>query len=183
MLSFRARVAFMVAVGSKYYETDWRKKPSHQGGFVLDGGVHFVAATRLLLQGGGQKIKKVSAFTAQLQEHLPPVDTLNATMLLENGTSGTLSISVGTTDTGSEYVVACEKGTVTVSRGKVVLKRNDQDAETKEFPDEGNGVKQEMTAWAQSLEQGKRNERQTIIIRNGVPAPQRNCGKSTATLL
>lgn len=82
-------------------------------------------------------------------------------MLLENGTSGTLSISVGTTDTGSEYVVACEKGTVTVSRGKVVLKRNDQDAETKEFPDEGNGVKQEMKAWAESLEQGKRNERQS----------------------
>jgi predicted dehydrogenase len=161
VLSFRTRVAFMVSVGSKYYETDWRKKPEHQGGFVLDGGVHFVAATRLLLQGAGQKIKKVSAFTAQLQEHLPPVDTLNATMLLENGASGTLTISVGTTDTGSEYLVACEKGTVHVSRGKVVVTKSGQDAETKEFPEEGNGVKQEIKAWAKSLEQGQRNEMQS----------------------
>ena len=151
----------MVQAGSKYYETEWRKKPDHQGGFLLDGGVHFVAATRLLLKGGGQKINKVSAFTAQLQQHLPPVDTLNATMQLENGASGTLSISFGTTDTGSEYLVACEKGSVHVSRGKVVVKRDGQDAESKEFPDEGNGVNQEIKAWAQSLEKGSRNEMQS----------------------
>lgn len=128
---------------------------------MLDGGVHFVAATRLLLQGGGQKVKKLSAFTAQLREHLPPVDTVNATLRLENGNSGTLTISVGTTDNGSEYVVACEKGTVHVSRGKVVVKRSGEEEQTKEFPDEGNGVKQEIKAWAESLEQGKRNEMQS----------------------
>ncbi|EUC32122.1 hypothetical protein COCCADRAFT_99511 [Bipolaris zeicola 26-R-13] len=162
VLSFRVRVMFPVPVGSKYYETEWRKKPEHQGGFVLDGGIHFVAATRLLLQGAGQKVKRVSAFTAQLQEHLPPLDTLNAVLQLENGCSGTLSISVGTTDKGSEYVVACEKGVVTVSRGKVVVKRQGEEEEqTKEFPDEGNGVKQEIKAWAKSLEEGKRNEMQS----------------------
>ncbi|KAI4688928.1 uncharacterized protein J4E84_004861 [Alternaria hordeiaustralica] len=161
ILTFRVRVAAMVSAGSKYYETEWRKKPDHQGGFVLDGGVHFVAATRLLLQGGGRKIKKVSAFTAQLQEHLPPVDTLNATMQLDNDASGTLSICFGTTDTGSEYLVACEKGSVHVARGKVTITRDGKDPETKEFPDEGNGVKQEIKAWAKSLEQGKRNEMQS----------------------
>ncbi|KAI4960621.1 hypothetical protein J4E86_002246 [Alternaria arbusti] len=161
ILTFRVRVAAMVSAGSKYYETEWRKKPDHQGGFVLDGGVHFVAATRLLLQGGGRKIKKVSAFTAQLQKHLPPVDTLNATMQLDNDASGTLSICFGTTDTGSEYLVACEKGTVHVARGKVTITRDGKDPETKEFPDEGNGVSQEIKAWAKSLEQGKRNEMQS----------------------
>jgi len=161
ILTFRVRVAAMVSAGSKYYETEWRKKPDHQGGFVLDGGVHFVAATRLLLQGGGRKIKKVSAFTAQLQEHLPPVDTLNATMQLDNDASGTLSICFGTTDTGSEYLVACEKGSVHVARGKVTITKDGKDPETKEFPDEGNGVNQEIKAWAKSLEQGKRNEMQS----------------------
>ncbi|CAA9959507.1 NAD-binding protein [Pyrenophora teres f. maculata] len=161
ILSFRVRVALLVQPGSKYYETEWRKKPEHQGGFLLDGGVHFVAATRLLLQGGGQKITKVSAFTAQLQEYLPPVDTLNATMQLDNGASGTLSISFGTTDTGSEYLVACEKGSVHVSHGKVVVTRDGKKAETKEFPDEGNGVNQEIKAWAKSLEDGNRNEMQS----------------------
>lgn len=135
--------------------------PEYQGGFLLDGGVHFVAATRLLLSGAGQKIKSLSAFTVQLQEHLPPVDTLNATLLLQNGASGTLSISFGTTDTGSEYLVAAEGGTVHVSRGKVTITKNGGEVEVREFKDEGNGVKQEIRAWAESLEKGTRNEAQS----------------------
>jgi|TARA_R110002003_G_scaffold388_14_gene19400 predicted dehydrogenase len=155
VLTFRARVAAYVAPGGKYYETSWRKTPEYQGGFLLDGGVHFVAATRLLLAGAGAKITSLSAFTAQLQEHLPPVDTLNATLLLSNAASGTLSISFGTTDTGSEYLVACEKGSVHVSRGKVTVTKDGKVVEEKEFKDEGNGVKQEVKAWAESLESGK----------------------------
>ncbi|KAH7083824.1 hypothetical protein FB567DRAFT_473806 [Paraphoma chrysanthemicola] len=155
VLTFRARVAAYVNPGGKYYETAWRKVPEYQGGFLLDGGVHFVAATRLLLAGAGAKIIKLSAFTAQLQEHLPPVDTLNATLLLNNAASGTLSISFGTTDTGSEYLVAAEKGSVHVSRGTVTVTQDGKVVETKEFKDEGNGVKQEVSAWAESLGSGE----------------------------
>jgi predicted dehydrogenase len=161
ILTFRARVAAFVQPGSKYYETSWRKTPEHQGGFLLDGGVHFAAGTRLLLQGGGEKIKTVSAFTTQLQSHLPPVDTLNATLQLSNSASGTLSISFGTTDTGSEYVVACEKGSVRVASGTVTVTKDGKEVESKKFPDEKAGVGQEVKAWAESLEKGKRNEMQS----------------------
>jgi predicted dehydrogenase len=129
--------------------------PEYQGGFLLDGGVHFAAATRLLLSGAGERIKTISAFTAQLQKHLPPVDTLNSTLLLTNGSSGTLSISFGTTDTGSGYLVACEKGSVHILKGKVTVKKGGKVVEEKEFKDEGSGVKQEVKAWAESLESGK----------------------------
>jgi predicted dehydrogenase len=123
--------------------------------------VHFAAGTRLLLSGADEKIKSLTAFTAQLQEHLPPVDTLNATLLLTNGSSGTLSISFGTTDTGSEYLVACEKGSVHVSRGKVVVTKDGKAVEEKEFKDEGSGVKQEVKAWAESLESGNWKKEQS----------------------
>ncbi|KAF2632952.1 NAD(P)-binding protein [Macroventuria anomochaeta] len=160
ILTFRSRVSLFVAPGGKYFETPWRKVPEYQGGFLLDGGVHFVAGTRLLLEGGGEKVKRLSAFTAQLQEHLPPVDTLHATLQLGSGASGTLSISFGTTDSGGDYVVASEKGTVTVTRSKVVVSKDGKD-ETMEFPEEGSGVKQEVKAWAEGLAQGKPNERQS----------------------
>lgn len=160
ILSFRARVTSLVQPGGKYFETAWRKVPEYQGGFLLDGGVHFIAALRLMLAGGGGKMKKISAFSAQLQEHLPPVDTINSTIRLNNGSSGTFTISFGTTERGSEYLVACEQGTVHVSRGKVTVKKNEKD-ESKDFPDEGNGVKQEVKAWAESLEQGKSDEMQS----------------------
>jgi predicted dehydrogenase len=154
ILTFRVRIAAYVPAGSKYYETEWRKEPEYQGGFLLDGGVHFAAATRLLLEGAGQKITTISAFTTQLQTHLRPVDTLNAVLRLDNGASGTLAISFGTTDKGSEYLVACEGGTVHVSMGKVTVKKDGEVVEEKEFKDEGAGVKQEVRAWAESLGSG-----------------------------
>jgi predicted dehydrogenase len=158
VLGFRTRVSNMVTAGGKYFETPWRKTPEYQGGFLLDGGVHFIAATRLML-GEEARPKKISAFTAQLQEHLPPVDTLNATVQLANGSSGTIALSFGTTFSGSEYAVACEQGSVWVSKGKVVVTRDGKE-EVKEFPDEGNGVKQEIKAWAESLVNGVPNPAQ-----------------------
>jgi predicted dehydrogenase len=155
VLTFRARVANFVVAGSKYYETAWRKEPEYQGGFLLDGGVHFAAATRLLIAGAGEKIVKLSAFTALLQEHLKPKDTLNATLQLGGGASGTLAISFGTTDKGSEYLIACEKGSVWVSKGKVVVTKDGKVVEEEEFKDEEAGVKQEVKAWAESLNSGK----------------------------
>lgn len=157
VLNFRVRVDHLVKPGGKYFETAWRKVPEYQGGFLLDGGVHFLAATRLLLVK--EQIVRTSAFTAQLQEHLPPVDTLHAVVKLGSGSSGTVEISFGTTFTGSEYAVACEKGTVSVSRGKVVVTREGKE-EVKEFPEEGSGVKQEVAAWAEGLVKGEANQRQ-----------------------
>jgi len=160
ILSFRTKIQNMVMPGGKYFETAWRKKPEYQGGFLLDGGVHFIAATRLMLEGGREKMEKLAAFTCQLQEHLPPVDTVDATVQLSSGVSGTLSMSFGTTLKGSEYAVACEKGSVVRTFGKVVTTVDGKE-EVKEFPDEGNGVKQEINAWGEALQSGKRNEAQS----------------------
>ncbi|PSN65999.1 NAD(P)-binding protein, partial [Corynespora cassiicola Philippines] len=158
ILGFRTRVSNFVQPGGKYFETAWRKKPEYQGGFLLDGGVHFVAATRLLL--GENKPVKTSAFSTLLQEHLPPVDTLNATLLLKSGASGVVDISFGTTFKGAEYAVAAEKGTVQVTRGKVTVTVDGKE-EVTEFPEEGSGVKQEIKAWAESLVKGTPNEAQS----------------------
>lgn len=159
VLGFRTRMHAFVQPGSKYFETAWRKVPEYQGGFLLDGGVHFVAATRLLL-GPANAPERVSAFTAQLQEHLPPVDTVDATWRTKSGVSGTFSVSFGTTFKGSEYVVACEKGTVAVLRGKVVVTR-DGEEEVKEFADSASGVKEEVKAWGEAIAAGKQDPRQT----------------------
>lgn len=137
-------------------ETDWRKKPTHQGGFLLDGGVHFVAGTRVLLGSEATPVS-LSAYTTLLQPHLPPVDTVNSIWLTKSGVSGTFSVSFGTSFSGSEYAVACEKGVVTVAGRKVTVQENGAQPRVQEFPHEGGGVKQEVTAWAESLIAGKPN--------------------------
>lgn len=121
----------------------------------MDGGVHFTAGLRLLM-GPENPLVSVSANTAQLQEHLPPVDTIDATAKAKNGATGTISISFGTTLKGSEWSVACQDGVVSTSGGKVTI-----GDKTEEIKDEATGVPPEVRAWGESIAAGKANERQS----------------------
>lgn len=151
-------------------ETSWRKKPSYQGGFLLDGGVHFIAATRLLLSSAGSATA-ISAFTAQHQPHLPPVDTVDAVWKLSNGASGTFSNSFAMAPAVTEYRVVCEGGTVTAGFGTVpfspayvTVKRAGEDGEEKEeFPEVGFGVNTEVATWGEKLDKGGADERQSPL--------------------
>lgn len=101
---------------------------------------------------------RVAAFTQQLQEHLPPVDTINAIVQTQSGASGTFAVSFGTTFKTSGYSIACEGGAVTVLRSKVVVQRDGVE-ESFDFPDEGSGVKQEVLAWSQGIDSGEFDSR------------------------
>ncbi|RDL37504.1 NAD(P)-binding Rossmann-fold containing protein [Venustampulla echinocandica] len=163
VLGFRIKMFGNVKPGGKYFETAWRKKPEYQGGFLLDGGVHFVAGTRLLL-GEEARPTSLTAYTALLQEHLPPVDTVNSVWQTKSGVSGTFSVSFGTTLSGSEYVIACEKGSVTVGFKKVTVRHGEEkedNAVVTEFSDEGSGVKEEVASWAESVASGTPNPKQS----------------------
>lgn len=167
VLGFRVRMHACIQPGSKYYETEWRKKPEYQGGFLLDGGVHFIAGIRKLIGGGGEKVKRISAYTTMLRDYLPPIDTVDSTWQLSNGSTGTFSVSFGTTFSGAEWTVACEDGTVSVDRDEVTIKPKGGEAKTEKVKDEfgdvgiGSGVKSEVFAWAGSLREGKWDARQS----------------------
>lgn len=117
-----------------------------------------MAGTRLLL-GEEAKPTTLSAYTHLLQEHLAPVDTVDSIWQTKSGVTGTFSVCFGTTLSGSEYTIACEKGSVTVHvRDKVIVRlgqESDKNFTETEFKDEGSGVKQEVRAWAQSLIDGR----------------------------
>ncbi|RMD40754.1 hypothetical protein DV735_g4369, partial [Chaetothyriales sp. CBS 134920] len=144
--TFRVRITNFVALGGKYVETVWRKNPGYQGGFVLDGGVHQAAG-----------LSEVSAFSAQLQPHLPPVDTVVATARTVGGAVGTISISFGTREEkASEYAVGSEKGWVGIREfDRVVVDGKNEDVDA-----DGGGVKREVRAWAAALREAEeKNEK------------------------
>ncbi|KEF53140.1 uncharacterized protein A1O9_11048 [Exophiala aquamarina CBS 119918] len=153
-LTFRTQMHALVS-GGKYFETSWRKVPTHQGGFLLDGGVHFTAGLRLLL-GKDNPLVTISAHSAQLQEHLPPVDTVQATGKTKQGTIGTISISFGTTAKGREWTVGSDKGSVSVSYTDVTI-----DGKMEAVANEGSGVIPEVRAWGEALAAGTVNEKQS----------------------
>jgi len=164
VLNFRVRMQTLIQEGSKYIETPWRKEPTYQGGFLLDGGVHFIAGMRLLL-GKNSKLERVSAFTVQHQKFLPPIDTVDATFKLKDGGQGTFSLSFGSTGTGSEWAVACEGGEVFVDpfeKSTVTVKpKGEKEGKTEEAKDEHGGVKKEVFAWAKSIKAGKADAQQS----------------------
>ena len=172
ILGVRVRMQTCIQPGAKYYETEWRKKPEYQGGFLLDGGVHFVAGIRSLLSGSGERVESLTAFTSQLQEYLPPVDTVDSAWKLSNGSTGTFSVSFGTSFSGAEWSVACEGGTVSIDGTIVKSKAISGEEVTEDVKDEVeadttgahvpiSSVATEVFAWAQSLKSGKWDSRQS----------------------
>jgi predicted dehydrogenase len=109
-----------------------------------------------LLLGAEEPFVSVSANSTQLQKHLPPVDTVDATLKTKSGVTGTISISFGTTFKGTGYSVACEKGVVNVLRQTVKV-----GDETKEVPNEKTGVPTEVRAWGESIQAGKADTKQS----------------------
>ncbi|KAI0472845.1 NAD(P)-binding protein [Xylariaceae sp. FL0804] len=159
---FVVRLNSMMEKSNKYYNTAWRTKPEYQGGFLLDGGVHFTAALRTLL--GEEVVTKLNAQTSLVSSHLPPVDSINAVLKTKSGVPGSYIQSVGTQMEAFEYHVACENGWVKAEGSKVVTVRGHGDGaatEDKEF-ERTSGVREEVQAWAEAIaSSGAPNPQQT----------------------
>ncbi|CAJ2503226.1 Uu.00g106200.m01.CDS01 [Anthostomella pinea] len=159
---FVVKLNSMMEKSNKYYNTPWRTTPQHQGGFLLDGGVHFTAAIRKLL-GAENAIESVIAQTALVSSHLPPVDSINAVCMTKSGVVGSYIHSVGTTLQAFDFEVACEQGSVKAEGAKVVTVRGTGDSastEEKTF-ERTSGVKEEVQAWAEAIESGVPSPEQT----------------------
>lgn len=159
---FVVRLNSKMAPDNKYVKTAWRAKPEYQGGFLLDGGVHFTAAIRKLL-GPEHAIDSLIAQTSLVQPYLAPVDSINAVMKTKSGAVGSYIHSCGTTMETREYHIACEHGQVKASADKVVtVQGTGKNAKVEEKVFEWtSGVKEEVHAWAESIVSGKPHPDQT----------------------
>jgi predicted dehydrogenase len=145
---------------NRFFHTSWRTKPEFQGGFVLDGGVHFSAAARHFLRGEDAP-SSVQAFSAQIQPHLPPLDSVHAIVQLQSGAKGVFQHSCGSTLKAFEWAIAFEKGSIVAEPKKVTISGPTGDVvETKDFT-RTSGVSEEVAAWAEALQKGVADKRQS----------------------
>ncbi|KAF7560859.1 hypothetical protein G7046_g3290 [Stylonectria norvegica] len=158
VLTFHGKQFAFFEPSGKFSQTEWRKNPAHQGGFLLDCGVHYIAALRTLLAAQpGNEITQVSAFTNLLRDFLPPIDTANAILRTKSGISGGFLFSVGSGLEADEWTVECENGWVKVSShidGSDVTVFCDGKSTTHRIPNERNGVPPEIRAWGAALAAG-----------------------------
>lgn len=114
----------------------------------MDGGVHMTAGLRLIL--GGQKISHVSAYSQQQQEHLPPVDTVDAVARAEGGATGVISLSWGSAFNDNVFEFECEKGVVKMHFDDVTVNGQDHPIEF-----DGRGVVPEVAEFASAVSNGR----------------------------
>lgn len=155
-----ARIWQAVKPGNKWYETPWRKHPAYQGGFLLDGGVHFVALMRLI---SGGEIVETKSFAKQTWEHLPPLDTVHAAIRFGNGALGTLSMTFASVKGEYAYEFIGEKGSLSVTGVKggtklVVSDKDDKVVSTEVVSADGTYTDL-FSSYGESIRQGKVDKR------------------------
>ena len=136
--------------GNKYYASAWRRSGMFQGGFLLDSGVHFVAAIRMI----AGEITAVAAHAAQLAPDLPPADTLTASLQFANGALGVyLSCFAVDTPWGAPLTLVGAHGSLRVARGRVEVVDAQGTVETITCV-AYNGVERELIAFAAAIREG-----------------------------
>lgn len=135
---------------NKYWSTAWRRSGDYPGGFLMDGGVHYIAAQRMIVG----EIAAVAALAVQASPALPPVDTLTATLQFANGALGSYlnTFAVGTPWSAPLTVVG-EKGSLCIDRGRLELsdpENNVQQIKVAAY----NGTEAELAAFADAIQYG-----------------------------
>ncbi|KAJ5872538.1 uncharacterized protein N7529_004891 [Penicillium soppii] len=155
IIGFQGRQHGMISQNWKFNLTEWRRNPTHQGGYLLDGGVHYMAGLRLLLGAEpGKEIASLSALTNQTQPYLPPVDTADVIMRTTSGVTGVFQISRGTSLLTDELAIACSNGWIKLENETVTISR-DGKVEVVTVPNERTGVLPEIRVWGSSIIEGK----------------------------
>ncbi|KAJ8121956.1 hypothetical protein ONZ43_g1726 [Nemania bipapillata] len=159
---FVVKLHSMMQTSNKYYNTSWRTTPQYQGGFLLDGGVHYTAALRKLL-GEENAVASVIAMTSLVMSHLPPKDTINAVLQTKSGVLGSYIHCAGSTMTSFDFHVTCEDGYVQAGSDRVITVRGiGAEAKTEEkIFEKRNGVLEEVQAWAEAIISGTPHPEQT----------------------
>ncbi|XP_024378012.1 dehydrogenase FPY6 isoform X2 [Physcomitrium patens] len=98
---------------SPYFSSSWRREANFKGGFMLDGGVHFIAGLRMIM---GCEVDSVSATVSHVDLTLPPPDNLSALIQLQNGTAGVVYICYSAKSRKMIWRVVGSLGTVEVDR-------------------------------------------------------------------
>ncbi len=134
---------------NKYYHTAWRRESAFQGGFILDGGVHQIAAIRLILG----EITEVSAVVTQVRDDLPPADTLNAALRFESGLTGMFSVTYAApTPWPNMLHIAGDQGALRIQPGEIEISTASGTSRTDRT--DRAGVEGEFAAFAAAIREG-----------------------------
>ncbi len=119
-------VFYRVTSDRDYGATKWRQKHSYVGGFMLDAGVHNIAALRMLFG----EVNSVSAFTESINPKIGKPDTMSVQMIFSSGVKVIYNLFFTVKHHWeNKLLVFGDKGTIEVNDEMITLKVNDNDSQ------------------------------------------------------
>lgn len=111
---------------NKYNKTQWRAHNEYPGGYVLDGGVHFVHALQMI----AGPVKSVFAHTASVEKDLGTMDMALTLLEHNNGVYSSLNMGWRSANDDGNLRLFGEKGTLIVKDDMIIeLNENDEKKE------------------------------------------------------
>jgi predicted dehydrogenase len=142
---------------NEYGQIEWRRHHQFKGGFITDGGVHSIAAIRLLFG----EVTPVSALVQSINPDVGKVDTFNLQMKFENDVTGSLILFFSTPyEYENRLVIFGDKGSVAADGDIITLKTYSSNkllGKKKEIKEEiktGNGFKEEFEDFYYAIRNG-----------------------------
>ena len=115
-------VFYQVTSDNDYGATKWRQKHKYVGGFMLDAGVHNIAAFRMLFG----EIKSVAAFTDSINPQIGKPDTMSVQIIFHSGIKVIYNLFFTVKHHWeNKLLVFGDKGTIEVNDDMISLKLND----------------------------------------------------------
>jgi len=136
---------------NKYAQTQWRIHHQYPGGFITDGGVHNIAAFRLLFG----KIQTVSAQVRGVNPGIGELDTLNMHFTTSENIMGNFECFFSANGhSDNRMLIFGRDGTMLIENNRIVIKKEGQSEQTEIIDDDG-GFQAEFEDFYQAIRYGK----------------------------
>lgn len=136
---------------NEYAQTDWRIHHQYPGGFVTDGGVHNVAALRLLLG----EIVSGRAVAQTVNPAIGEIDTFLLSFSTTTGVTGQLNFFYSAQGYRAETMYALgDRGTMIIESGLITIKSDGFAEQREEITDSG-GFFEEFEDFYYAIRSGK----------------------------
>ena len=127
-------VFYQVTSDRDYGATKWRQKHSYVGGFMLDAGVHNIAALRMLFG----EVQSVAAFTDSINPKIGNPDTMSVQMIFSSGVKVIYNLFFTVKHHWeNKLLVFGDKGTIEANDDIIRLKLSDDNPQTSDASDFG----------------------------------------------
>ena len=142
----------LVALDSKYAQTKWRIEQKHKGGFITDGGIHNIAALRLMFG----EMTAGNAFSKSINPAIGEVDTFSLQFETKNRVHGVLNIFRSPNGISkNQLLIFGKQGSIVVEANKRIFVKKQNDAGLEETLTEDTSYRNEFEDFYQAIRNGK----------------------------